>query len=83
MGDECIPGGGGIVQSVFEVAEKLCLAATGLHSECKKRAAVRGRAIICALAIDYLGISGRVLSRRLTVSPSAVSKLAQRGRTGP
>jgi DNA-directed RNA polymerase specialized sigma24 family protein len=32
------------------------------------------------LAIEYLGISGREVSLRLNLSPSAVSKLMQRGR---
>ena len=49
----------------------------------KKRMSARGRSSICALAIEYLGISGRELSRRLNVSPSAVSKLAQRERKDP
>jgi len=68
---------------IERVAENLGLAAAGLQSACKQRAAVRGRAIVCALAIDDLGISGRELSRRLKLSPSAVSKLAQRGRKDP
>ena len=68
---------------IESVAENLGLAGTGLQSACNQRAAVRGRAIVCALAIDDLGISGRELSRRLKLSPSAVSKLAQRGRKDP
>ncbi|MCU0561344.1 MAG: transposase [Desulfobacterales bacterium] len=62
------------------VAQKLGLAAADLQSAVKQRNSVRGRSSLCALAIEYLGISGRELSRRLNVSPSAVSKLAQRGR---
>jgi hypothetical protein len=41
----------------------------------------RARALICAVAADRLGSSGRVLARRLNLSASAVSKLTQRGRT--
>jgi hypothetical protein len=33
----------------------------------------------CALTIEYLGISGREVSRQLHLSASAVSKLLQRG----
>ena len=68
---------------IERVAEKLCLAAADLRSAGKQRVSARGRSSICALAIEYLGISGRELSRRLNVSPSAVSKLAQRGRKDP
>ena len=65
------------------MAEKLSLAATDLQSAGKQRSTVRGRSSMCALAIDYLSISGRELSRRLNLSPSAVCKLAQRGRKDP
>jgi len=68
---------------IERVAEKLCLAAADVRSAVKQRVPVRGRSSICALAVDYLGISGRELSRRLNLSPSAVSKLAQRGRKDP
>ena len=44
------------------------------------RPIARARGIIFALAIEYLGISGREVSRQLQLSPSAVSKLLQRGR---
>jgi REP element-mobilizing transposase RayT len=46
----------------------------------RQRTIARARAIISLLAIEYLGISGREVSLRLNLSPSAVSKLLQRGR---
>ncbi len=75
--------GFGLETLIERVAEKLGLAATDLQSAGKQRMSVRGRSSMCALAIDYLGISGRELSHRLNLSPSAVSKLAQRGRKDP
>jgi REP element-mobilizing transposase RayT len=65
------------------VAEGLCMKAEDLHRAGKQRRTVCGKARICALATEYLGISGRDLARRLNVSPSAVSKLAKRGRNDP
>jgi hypothetical protein len=75
--------GFGLESLIERVAEKLGLAATDLQSAGKQMMSVRGRSGMCALAIDFLGISGRELSRRLNLSPSAVSKLAQRGRKEP
>lgn len=68
---------------IERVAEKLGLAVADLQNASKHRAPAFGRSIVCAMAMDDLGISGRELSRRLKVSPSAVSKLAQRGRKEP
>ncbi len=65
--------GFGLETLIERVAEKLGLAATDLQSAGKQRMSVRGRSSMCALAIDYLGISGRELSRRLNLSPSAVT----------
>lgn len=65
---------------IERAAEKLGLVAADLRSAGRQRTFARGRASICALAIEYLGISGREVARQLNVSPSAVSKLAQRGR---
>jgi len=62
------------------VAEKLGLVPTDVWSTGRQRTIARARGIICALAIEYLGISGREVSRQLHLSPSAVSKLLQRGR---
>lgn len=40
----------------------------------------RARLLVCALAINRLGLNGREVARRQNLSASAVSKLAQRGR---
>jgi putative transposase len=62
------------------VAEKLGLVPADVWSTGRQCTIARARGIICALAIEYLGISGREVSRQLHLSPSAVSKLLQRGR---
>jgi len=49
-------------------------------SSSRQRTVARARGIICCLAVDQLMISGREVARRLHLSPSAVSKLAARGR---
>ena len=49
-------------------------------SSSRQRTVARARGIICCLAVDQLMISGREVSRKLHLSPSAVSKLAARGR---
>jgi len=51
-----------------------------MRTRSKQRAVSRGRAILCHLAIDRLGIIGADIARELSLSPSAVSKLADRGR---
>jgi DNA-binding MarR family transcriptional regulator len=54
---------------------------TNIHKDMVRASQkTRTRGIICALAIEYLGISGREVSRQLHLSPLAVSKLLQRGR---
>lgn len=53
---------------------------TMLKSESRKRKIARARSIVCALAADYLIISGRELAQHLNLCPSAVSKLTNRGR---
>lgn len=62
------------------VAQQMGLVPGDLSSTGRNRAVARARAIVCALAVEYSGISGRDLSRQLNLSPSAVSKLARRGR---
>jgi hypothetical protein len=64
---------------IERVAEQMGLTPTDICRTGRQRAPARARAIICALGMEYLGLSGRRASRRLNVSPSAVSKLAQRG----
>jgi REP element-mobilizing transposase RayT len=65
---------------IIRVANELGLVSADVRSTGRLRTFARARAIICALAIEYLGISGREVSRQLNLSPSAVSKLTQRGR---
>lgn len=62
------------------VAKQLGLALADVCRSGRQRTIARARAIISFLAIEYLGISGREVSLRLNLSPSAVSKLLQRGR---
>ena len=51
-----------------------------LASSSRQRSVARARSIICALAVDKLMISGSSVASILNLSPSAVSKLATRGR---
>jgi chromosomal replication initiation ATPase DnaA len=51
-----------------------------LKSQSRKNAVARARSIICCLAIDRLMNTGAGVARELNLSPSAVSKLANRGR---
>ena len=66
---------------ITRVAEELGLESTRVPGRCKRRELVRARALICALAVDRQQISGREVSRGLKLTPAAVSKLAQRGRS--
>jgi REP element-mobilizing transposase RayT len=51
-----------------------------LKSASRQRVVAKARSIICSLAVDKLMITGAEVARRLNLSPSAVSKLADRGR---
>jgi len=51
-----------------------------LISSSRQRNVARSRAIICCLAVDRLKISGVDVADKLELTPSAVSKLAARGR---
>jgi len=66
---------------ITRVAEELGLESTRVPGRCKRRELVRARALICELAVDRQQISGREVSRGLKLTPAAVSKLAQRGRS--
>ena len=69
------------LQTLLEqVAQQMDLAPADVLSTGRQRTVARARAIVCALAIEYSGISGREISRQLNLSPSAVSKLLLRGR---
>ena len=61
--------------------QDVALEPTLVPGRCKQRELARARALICTLAVDRLQISGREVSRRLKLTPAAVSKLAQRGRS--
>ena len=51
-----------------------------LMSSSRQRSVARSRAIICCLAVDRLKITGVAVAGKLKLTPSAVSKLAARGR---
>ncbi len=51
-----------------------------MKSSSKQSTVFRVRATICYLAVDKLIISGADAARKLNLSPSAISKLAVRGR---
>jgi REP element-mobilizing transposase RayT len=65
---------------VAEVAEELGLVAADVWGASRQKTVARARAAVCALAIEYFGASGREVARQLNLTPSAVSKLLQRGR---
>jgi hypothetical protein len=65
------------------VADQCGADETLIKSAVKQRIASQARAIVVHLAIDRLRISGADLSRKLNLTPSAVSRLASRGRTDP
>jgi putative transposase len=63
-----------MVADHFEVDASLLLTSS------RQRIVARARSIICALAVDRLAVSGAHVAITLNLSPSAVSKLASRGR---
>jgi putative transposase len=65
------------------VANRLGVDEAIVKSTVKQRAASQARAIIAHLAVDRLCVSGAELSKHLNVTPSAISKLASRGRIDP
>ena len=58
------------VADYFDIDEKL------IRSLSRQRIVARARSIICCLAIDRLMVSGTDVARKLNLSLSAVSKLA-------
>jgi REP element-mobilizing transposase RayT len=68
---------------VVAVAHWLGADESVVRSTVKERVAAQARAIIAHLAVDRLRISGAELSKHLNVTPSAVSKLASKGRIDP
>ena len=71
----------GLDTLIGKVADHFRLEPARLQAPGRQRLLARARSLICALAVDRLGTSGREVSRRLNLSASAVSKLTQRGRT--
>ena len=65
---------------IIAIAEQLEVDPILINSSSRQRAVAQARSIICSLAIDRLKISGAEVARKLELSPSAVSKLASRGR---
>jgi REP element-mobilizing transposase RayT len=65
---------------IERVTGQLGVSPAGVLSAGQPRKTARARALISALAVDCLGISGREVSLRMGLSPSAVSKQVQRGR---
>jgi putative transposase len=67
-------------QLIQTVADQLEVDPTLIKSSSRQRALAQARSIICSLAVDKLKTSGATVARKLELSPSAVSKLASRGR---
>ena len=65
---------------INKVSENFDIKPEFIKARGKQRQVSRARSIICWLAIDKLGISGRQVAQELGVSPSAVSKSLIRGR---
>jgi REP element-mobilizing transposase RayT len=68
---------------IRRVADHFGIAPDLITSSVKQPSASRARGIVCHLAIDRLRVSGAAVARKLSLSPSAVSKLAGRGRSEP
>ena len=73
----------GLEKIIAVVCEHFSLNAATIVSPTKRSAVAQARAIISHLAFDVFRLSGIDIARRLSVTPSAVSKLAARGRTDP
>jgi hypothetical protein len=67
-------------QLIGIVAARLDLEVDLILSSSRQRTVALARSIICCLAVDQLLLSGTVVAGRLNLTPSAVSKLASRGR---
>jgi putative transposase len=68
---------------ITNVCDHLGLDPAVLMSPTKQFCVVRARGIICHIAFDNLRFTGVDISRRLKVTPAAVSKLSIRGRIDP
>jgi len=63
------------------VAARLNVDVDLILSSSRQRTVARARSIICCVAVDQLMLSGTSIACRLNLTPSAVSKLASRGRS--
>ena len=67
-------------QLIGIVAARLDLDVDLILSSSRQRTIALARSIICCLAVNQLLLSGTDVAGRLKLTPSAVSKLASRGR---
>lgn len=67
-------------KTIAAVANNYGIGPDILKSASRHRVVAQARSIICFLAVDRLKITGAEVAHRLNLSPSAVSKLADRGR---
>ncbi len=64
-----------------QVCEFFNIQPESIEGSGKQREVVLARSIVCFLAVDKLGITGREVARWLGMTPSAVSKALLRGRS--
>lgn len=64
---------------ISEVSQYFDIPMEVIKGNGKQRKVSRARSIICWLAVDKLGKSGRQVAQRIGISPSAVSKALIRG----
>jgi len=72
-----------IDQVIKAVAMTLELEPESIEQKGRKRSIALGRAIVCALAVDRLMMTGADIARRLHLTPSGVSRPVTRGRREP
>ena len=67
-------------QLIIAVADHLKIDPIMINSSSRQSVVAQARSIICCVAVDRLKLSGAEVAHKLELSPSAVSKLASRGR---
>jgi len=65
---------------IVGVADHFQIETQIIKSASKQRTVSRVRAIVCCLAVDHLRLRAADVARKLSLTPSAVSKLLARGR---
>lgn len=68
---------------IDQVAVNLNIDPFLMGSKSRKRMVAKARSLACAISLDDFLIKGRDMAKRLNMSRSAVSKLANRGRKDP